>query len=569
MPTRGQYTLRSCRFRCWRRIPADGTQAAGTAVDVGQESRQAAAGSKAICSDRVDRLSLNPVEFQFRRPPRSLEAMPFPEKCLTVRTFRYLLLVAFFGIAAPVSPAGEGDADAPRLPNVVIILVDDMGYGDPACYNPGSKIPTPNIDRLAREGMRFTDAHAAGPLCHISRYGLMTGRYPFRGKSGIWARQPVIEQGRMTIASLAREQGYRTAMVGKWHLGFDESGGYEKPLPGGPVDVGFESFFGIRASTDIPPYFYIRGDRAVAPPTEPIAASSSEGWSRIQGAFWREGLIAPDLELKDVLPRFTSEAVDVIRTYARNDDDSPLMLYLAYPAPHTPWLPAPEYEGTSGAGMYGDFTVMVDAMIGKVLAALDESQMSDQTLLLFSSDNGPTWYDRDVERFGHDSSGGWRGMKADAWEAGHRVPFIVRWPGTVMPGSTSDHLTCFTDVLATLADLTGTTLPEDAGPDSFTFLPVLRGEQDDNARLRPSLVIPAGNGTLTIRSGDWKLITALGSGGFSEPKRIKPGPDDPPGQLYHLAEDPAEMSNRYLQEPQIVQRLQAELDRIESAGRHR
>ena len=192
-------------------------------------------------------------------------------------------------------------------PNIVVILVDDMGYGDPGCFNADSKIPTPNIDSLARDGMKFTDAHASGPLCHVSRYGLMTGSYPFRTNVGVWRSKPVIESGQMTIASLAKTQGYRTAMVGKWHLGFQENG-YDKPLPGGPVDVGFDSYFGIRASTDIPPYFYIRNDQAVQPPTDRIEANDSDGWSPIQGAFWREGGIAPNLKLAEVLPRFTDEA---------------------------------------------------------------------------------------------------------------------------------------------------------------------------------------------------------------------------------------------------------------------
>lgn len=453
-------------------------------------------------------------------------------------------------------------------PHVVIILVDDMGYGDPGCYNPDSKIPTPNIDRIAAEGMRFTDAHAPGPLCHVSRYGLMTGRYPFRTNCGVWPKQAVIDKDRMTIASLAESQGYRTAMVGKWHLGFDENG-YENPLPGGPVDRGFDSYFGIRASTDIPPYFYIRDNKAVTPPTDHIDANNSEGWSPIQGAFWRAGGIAPGLELKNVLPRFTDEAIDVIRGHAKSGDDRPLMLYLAYPAPHTPWLPASEFEGKSGAGMYGDFTMMVDAKIGRVLAALETTGMAEETLLIFTSDNGPVWYDEDVERFDHDSAGGLRGMKADAWEAGHRMPFIVRWPGTVSAGAVTDQLTCFTDIFATLADILDVELQDEAAPDSFSFLATLRGDTSQSDGLRTSLVTPAGNGTLTIRDGDWKLITALGSGGFSKPKRIQPVPGEPQGQLYNLADDLGETNNRYLDQPEIVERLQAQLEQIQTSGRHR
>ena len=459
-----------------------------------------------------------------------------------------------------------------QQPHVVIILVDDMGYGDPGCFNPQSKIPTPHIDSLAEAGMRFTDAHAPGPLCHTSRYGLMTGRYPFRTDVSLWPKQPLIAKDQTTVASLLKSQGYHTAMVGKWHLGFRERG-YDQPLHGGPVDVGFDSFFGIRASTDIPPYFYIRGDRAVVPPTDTIQANHSDGWSPIQGAFWREGGIAPGLELKDVLPRFTDEAIAVIADHAQRNQQQPhrqpLMLYLAYPAPHTPWLPSDEFHGQSGAGMYGDFVMMVDAMIGRVLKTLEDTGMADETLVVLTSDNGPVWYEEDVERFQHDSAGGWRGMKADAWEAGHRMPFVVRWPGVVQPGSASSQTISTIDLLATCADITGASLPESAGPDSFSFLPVLRGQQPPDQPVRDALVMASGNGTMTIRSGDWKLITALGSGGFSDPKRIRPADGDPQGQLYHLVEDPGETQNRYAEYPEIVQRLSEQLEQIERLGRSR
>ena len=447
-----------------------------------------------------------------------------------------------------------------RHPNIVIIMVDDMGYGDPGCFNPQSKIPTPNIDSLARDGMRFTDAHAPGPLCHMSRYGLLTGRYPFRAMVGRWRKQPVIDKHRVTIASLLRDHNYRTAMVGKWHLGFDESAGYEKPLPGGPIDRGFDSYFGIRASTDIPPYFYIRGNQAVSPPTDQIAANNSQGWSPIQGAFWRAGGIAPGMKLKDVLPRFTEEAIqaidDHVATNKKLNTDRPLMLYLAYPAPHTPWLPAKGFQGRSGAGMYGDFATMTDAMIGRVLKRLAEQKLQDDTLVIFTSDNGPVWYEDDVQRFQHDSSGGLRGMKADAWECGHRMPFVVRWPNHVKAGSTSHATICFTDLLATFADIVKTPLPKGAGPDSHSFLPSLLQQKESP---RKNLVIRSGGGLFTIRSGNWKLIDGLGSGGFSKPRKVKPRPGGPRGQLYNLADDRGETKNLYLEKPQIVERLRAEL----------
>ncbi|MCB1100619.1 MAG: arylsulfatase [Verrucomicrobiae bacterium] len=467
-----------------------------------------------------------------------------------------MLTFAMIGVPVPAQSAEN--------PNIVIILVDDMGYGDPRCYNPESKIDMPNFDRIAREGMRFTDAHAPGALCHPSRYGLLTGRYPFRAPVEKWRTQPVIAEGEETIASLLRKQGYQTAMVGKWHLGFAENG-YDQRLPGGPIDRGFDSFFGIRASTDIPPYFYIRGDRAVMPPTDTISANNTDGWSAIQGAFWREGGIAPDLKLEEVLPRFASEAVEVIRN---RNQEKPLMLYLALPAPHTPWLPSPEFAGKSKAGLYGDFAMMVDAEIGKVLGALQDAGMADDTLLIITSDNGPVWYDADVARLGHDSSGGLRGMKADAWECGHRMPFLVRWPEQVKAGAVTDRTICFTDLMATIAAITGAKLEHAAGPDSFDFSNVLLGSQPEDD-VRPPLVIPAGQGIFSIRSGDWKFINGLGSGGFSEPRRIDPQPGGATGQLYNLKQDLAESQNLFLSHPDIVSRLEAELQAIRNQGRTR
>lgn len=453
-------------------------------------------------------------------------------------------------------------------PHLLVLLVDDMGWGDPGCYNPRSKISTPHIDRLAHEGMRFTDAHAPGAVCHPSRYGLLTGRYPFRTDVSKWPTQPLIDEGRMTIASLLKANGYHTAMVGKWHLGFRENG-YDQPLPGGPVDHGFDSFLGLRASTDIPPYFYIRDDRAETPPTAHIAASQSEGWSPIQGAFWRTGGIAPGLELKDVLPRFTDEAVKIIDDHAPRAREQPLLLYLALPAPHTPWLPAAEFAGRSRAGMYGDFAMMVDAAIGRVLTALDNAKMADNTLVIFASDNGPVWYPADTKRLGHDATGGWRGMKGDAWEAGHRMPFIVRWPGRVKAGAVSAQTICFTDLLATFAAVLGTPLPPKAAEDSFNLLPVLLGRQSEDKPIRGPVVIPSSGGFMTIRAGRWKLINGLGSGGFSAPNKIKTSPGGPAGQLYDLAADPGETNNLWQQRPEIVERLSAELARIRAAGQSR
>ena len=484
------------------------------------------------------------------------------------RPCRIVLAVVLVTAGLPDTDQASANDAADKPPHVLIVMVDDMGYGDPECYNPESQIATPHIDSLARDGMRFVDAHAPAPLCHTSRYGLMTGRYPFRADVTRWREHAVIASDRTTIASLLKARGYRTAMVGKWHLGFEE-GEYDAPWPGGPVDVGFDSFFGIRASTDIPPYFYIRNNRAVAPPTVPIASNQSEGWSPIQGAFWREGTIAPGMKLADVLPRFTDEAISVIDQHAaaagQREGRMPLMLYLAFPAPHTPWLPAAEFANKSKVGMYGDFMTMVDAMIGRVLGALDAAGMAEDTLVIFASDNGPVWYEHDIERFGHDSSGGLRGMKGDAWEAGHRMPFIVRWPGKVAPGSVSRQLICYTDLLATLASIVGVHLADDEGPDSFDFSPQLWGDKSPPAHGRSSLVMKSAAGLMTVREGDWKLINGLGSGGFSRPAKIEPAAGQPVGQLYNLADDLGETNNLYSERPDVVSRLKQILAAVQTS----
>lgn len=472
------------------------------------------------------------------------------------------ILLCLFIITLCTQACFAGKEAAKSHPNIVIILTDDMGYGDFACFNPDSKIPTPHIDRLAAEGMRFTDAHSPGALCHPTRYGLLTGRYPFRIDVTVWPTQPLIETGQMTLASLLSAEGYDTAMVGKWHIGFEERADetYDQALRGGPIDHGFDFFFGMRASTDIPPYFYIEGDRAVTPPVAHIEANDSPGWSPIQGAFWRAGGIAPELDLAEVMPRLTDAAVEVIEG-REAAEENPLFLYLAYTAPHTPWLPSPEFEGKSGAGMYGDFMMMVDAEIGRVLAALDAAQLSDDTLVILTSDNGPVWYPQDVAKFGHSSTGPFRGMKGDAWEGGHRMPLIARWPERIAPGSQSAQTICFTDLLATFADICGVDLPPQAGPDSFSLLPVLDGRQPDDEPIRGPIVMQSGSvQAMVIRSGDWKLIDRPGSGGFS--KSDAPDPGDPPGQLYNLREDPGETRNLYQQHPQRVADLNHQMEAI-------
>ena len=465
------------------------------------------------------------------------------------------LLASLLGALPLICPANLV-ADSAR-PNIVFILADDMGYGDPLCFNSQSKCPTPHIDRLATQGMRFTDAHAAGALCVPSRYGLLTGRYPFRNASMNPSKGPLIEPRRMTIASLLHEHGYTTAMIGKWHLGFDGGDQFDcsKPLRGGPSDHGFDYFFGQHASLDIPPYFFIENDHCVGAPTDHIDAGSSPGWSPIQGAFWRAGAIAPGFKLEDVLPTYTRKAVEYLDARAESRG-KPFFLYLALTAPHTPWLPTEAFRAKSAGNLYAAWIAQVDDTVGRVLTALDRDGLTQSTLVFFSSDNGPVWYPADVTRYGHAAAASFRGMKGDYWEGGHREPFIARWPGKIKAGATSKDLICFTDMLATFAALSGARLPESEGEDSFSFLPELLGQKHDGPA-RNELIIGQGKKNLSIRQGNWKVIPFLGSGGFTQPSRVRPKAGEPPGQLYNLADDPGEMHNLYPAYPEIVKRLTA------------
>ncbi len=481
---------------------------------------------------------------------------------------RDFLRTMALGSVAFMLPGCSGNYRRAERPNILFIMADDMGYGDPGCYNPESEIPTPNIDRLAREGMRFTDAHAPGAVCVPSRYGLLTGRYPFR-----MTREPgesLIIPDRMTLGTLLQQHGYHTGCVGKWHLGFD--GGtrldrdFSKPMRGGPVDRGFDYYFGIPASLDIPPYYYIENDRVVEPPSDHIGANYSEGWSPIQGAFWREGGIAPGFTHREVLPRFADKATAFLEQHSQNTPDQPFFLYLALAAPHTPWLPGEKYEDSSGAGMYGDFVVHVDAAIGRVLNTLEELGLEQNTLVVFTSDNGPVWYDDDVQEFRHDSAGMLRGMKGDIWEAGHRMPFIARWPGRIRPGSESAETICLTDMLATFAGILGERLPPEAGADSYNILPVLLEEEYEKP-LREATVFYSSRRFFAIRQGKWKLIPHRGSGGFSEPREFEPGPGEPEGQLYDMETDPGETTNLYQDRPEVVKRLSSLLERSREQDR--
>jgi arylsulfatase A-like enzyme len=500
--------------------------------------------------------------------------------------------------------------EEPAFPNVVIIYADDLGYGDVQAYNPAhGKIPTPNIDRLAEQGMRFTDAHSSSGVCSPSRYTLLTGRFHWRThlQKGIVPvfGPPLITPDRLTIGGLAKQHGYRTACIGKWHLGWDwpiPEGKrdlfipakkklkatdehralwqevFSQHIPGGPTAVGFDEYFG----TDVPnwpPFCFIENDRTIGIPSE-----FGEGplFGKRQAS--RQGPSLRGWKLEDVLPALGDRSVDFIERMARSPD--PFLLYLPLTSPHTPLSVNEGWRGRSGLGLYADLVMETDALVGQVLDALEKSGQAGNTLLLFTSDNGCAPYignttveeardttfqdwpwDREkhedlpvaaLEEKGHFPSGPLRGYKSDAWEGGHRVPFIIRWPGTVKPGSTCSQLVHQADILATLADILDVVLPPDAGEDSYSLLPLLKG--GDNP-VREHAVSASISGVPSLRSGAWKLILARGSGGWT------PGGDSSRLQLYNLDNDLGEIENLADKEPERTERMKAILEEIIEEGR--
>lgn len=475
-------------------------------------------------------------------------------------TRRHILRLA--GCAATQAPLA-----AAERPNILYILADDLGRGDLRCYNPDSQIPTPNMDRIAREGIRFTDAHSPSSVCTPTRYGILTGRYCWRSrlKSGVlWGKSPfLIEPGRLTVASMLKRQGYRTAGIGKWHLGLGSAPetDYAKPLRPGPLDAGFDSYFGIPASLDMEPYVYIENDRTVELPTAHI-----DGVRDQRGIFWRPGPIAPSFRHIDVLPKLTERSVQFLNE--QRGAPQPFFLYLALTGPHTPWLPVARFQGKSKAGPYGDFVAQVDATIGEVLDALERNGLARNTLLIVTSDNGAHWLPDEIARYNHRANGDLRGQKADIYEGGHRVPLLARWPGRIKAAAVSDELVCLTDLMATLAELTGFRLPSDAAEDSFSMLAALTGSKPASP-VRQAIVHHSSEGLFAIREGSWKLVLGRGSGGFTQPKKIIPKPGEPEGELYNLAEDPHEQRNLYLEQPEVARRLSSLLDQIKRQGRSR
>ena len=463
-------------------------------------------------------------------------------------------------------------------PNIVWIMADDMGYGDLSCYNPQSKITTPNMDRMAAEGMRFTDAHTASAVCTPSRYSVLTGRYCWRTsrKSGVGGgfSLPLIDPARLTAASMLKQHGYATAAVGKWHVGLEwqskdgqrgepenwaDEGkwDYAKPIIGGPNRVGFDYFFGIAGSLDMPPYAFIENDRTAGIPSEEKVPYNPQQ---------KQGFMTPGWRDEDVDSTFAHKAVGWLEATVAEDPSRPFFLYLTPSAPHRPCMPPDFAKGKSQAGLRGDMVWVVDWVVGQVADALDRLGVADDTLLIITSDNGARPCDVDGETFGHKSCGELRGYKADIWEGGHRVVFIARWPARVRAGTACDTTVCLFDLMATAADVLGHELPHDAAEDSTSFLPLLDGQQPDEP-LRAATVHHSVDGMFGIRQRDWKLIAGLGSGGFSQPRREEPEPGGPRGQLYDMKADWRETTNLWADKPDVVERLTRLLDQVRQQGR--
>ena len=485
--------------------------------------------------------------------------------------------------AAPVQPAEEahirllGKRSPEKPPNIVYILCDDLGYGDVKYLNPQGKIATPNIDRLAGSGMVFTDAHSGSSVCTPTRYGIMTGRYCWRTRvqKGVLEgySQRLITPGRLTVASLLKQAGYTTACFGKWHLGMDwastngdTSGNgiknaanvdFSKPVKGGPFDSGFDDFYGIAASLDMPPYVYIENDKALSIPTE----ITHEGG--------RPGLTATGFKAVEVLPTLTRKTVGYIdRQCAGAKNDKPFFIYMPLNSPHTPIVPSAEWRGKSTLGRYGDFVMETDWALGEVMAALERNGIADHTLVIFTSDNGcsPAAGIPELESKGHSPNHIFRGHKADIWDGGHRIPFICRWPGKIKAGSSSSQLACLTDLLATCAEIAGLKVPDDAGEDSVSMLPALLGR--DAGSLREAVVHHSIDGKFSIRQENWKLELCPGSGGWSKPKEADALKQDlPKVQLYDMSGDVRESVNVQDQHPDVVERLTQLLEKYVAEGR--
>jgi arylsulfatase A len=467
---------------------------------------------------------------------------------------------------------------AAEKPNIVYILADDLGYGDVSCLNKDSKIKTPNIDRLASQGMIFTDAHSSSAVCSPTRYGIMTGRYAWRThlRSGVlwgWSK-PLIAPERLTVASMLKKEGYRTACFGKWHLGMDwpfenpadvpawatkASGSpnvdYSKQIKNSPNAFGFDTYYGISASLDMPPYTFIENDHTVGLPIE-----TKTLWKG------RPGPANPEFQLEKVLPTITTKAVEFIGRQSKEKE--PFCIYMPLNSPHTPIAPNAEFKGKSGISDYADFVMETDWAIGQVMDALEKNGQMDKTLLIVTSDNGcsPEANFKQLAEHGHNPSYIFRGTKSDIFEGGHHIPFIARWPGKIKAGSSCDDTICLSDLMATCAEIVGVKLPDNAGEDSVSILPDFMGTA--KAPLREATIHQSVNGSLAVRQGKWKLEMCADSGGWSSPKADNSeGGKLPPVQLYDMTRDVRERHNVEAEHSDIVEHLRTLLEKYIEEGR--
>lgn len=460
-----------------------------------------------------------------------------------------------------------------EFPNIVFVMADDMGYGDPGCYG-ATKIMTPAIDKLASEGMRFTDAHSSSAVCSPSRYSVMTGRYAWRSrlKNGVQCGHgaPLIDSHQPTVASLLKEHGYSTGAFGKWHLGFDyklPDGSsipveksyldkndadslvfdYSKPLKGGPLDCGFDEYFGISGSLDMPPYCFIENENTVGIPDIPKKTITQQ----------RKGLTVPGWDDEVVDVKFTEKACAFIRK--SSESGKPFFAYVPLSSPHRPNVCPKFMKGKSEAGPRGDAVMLADWCLGRILETLDICDETDSTLVIFTSDNGANPCDFFGRSYGHKSCGDLRGYKADIYEGGHRVPFVVRWPGVIKPGSVSESICGLIDLYSTVADILKTDEQFGGGPDSISFLPILNNPA---AETRETIVNHSAKGMFAIRNKEWKFIDGLGSGGQSRPYTHEPQVPGENGQLYSFRDDCWENVNFYLNNRELVNELNLKLNSI-------
>lgn len=464
-------------------------------------------------------------------------------------------------------------------PNIVYILADDLGYGDISAYNPTSRLTTTNVDRLTEEGVMFTDAHTSSAVCTPTRYGILTGRYNWRSRlkksvlSGY--SRALIEPERLTVAEVLQTKNYHTAFIGKWHLGWDwhfsgdasnldnlnskSEVDFSRLVLNGPKDQGFSYSYGFSGSLDMPPYVYVENNRPTSIPTDTTVSVDDKG-------FWRKGVTGSDFNHAQVLSHLTDKAIQYIDEQVNSR--RPFFLYFALPAPHTPILPATEFMGKSNTNFYGDFVLQVDDVVGQVIAALEKNGMREKTMIIFTSDNGcsPKANFKELALVGHHPSHIYRGHKADIYEGGHRVPFIVSWRDRIKKSFSTNEIICTTDFMATAAELVGFTLPENAGEDSYSLLEVLL-QKKYNEPLREATVHHSIDGRFAIRRGDWKLIMWPGSGGWSFPRTQEDLRDLPVMQLYNLTKDPSERENIVHEHPEKVKELRSLLIKYIENGR--